>query len=84
MKKRIWIKIKKDGKFPDEKKPVYIFANDGKGNFMVYTAHHEKHVWFIYDHFSNQFRIYTRQQYITHWKLMDEFPSFSIKKDLKK
>jgi hypothetical protein len=75
MKKRNWMRIKKDGKLPKENIPVRIFINDGKGFFNVFTAHQEQGVWLIYDPFTDKYRVYTRQQFVTHWKYMDEFPS---------
>lgn len=80
MTKTIWIKATplKVKKLP-EKKPVHIFAHDGKGNFMVYTAHHEQGVWFIYDHFTDTYRPFRRQQYVTHYTNLLKFPNI-IKK----
>lgn len=83
MKERYWIKIRKEkGKLPKEKTPVRVFIDDGEGSFNIFTAHIEEGVWFLYDPFNYEFRIYPRQQFVTHWKHLDEFPS-QVKKDLR-
>lgn len=71
MKQRLWNKVKKS---PPEKQCVYLFVDYGNGAYNVFSGHQEAKVWFIYDPFTEQFRIFRKQQLVTHWRTMDDLP----------
>lgn len=84
MKKINWVKVKAEGKLPEEKKSVHIFVNDNKGFFNIYTAHIEQGLWFLYDPFTHKTRIFTRQQYVTHWAPLIDMPAATKRNEKRK
>ncbi len=82
-----WVKIEKGITMPDEKVAMWIFLNDENG-FNIVMGHLEEGVWYVYDAFQRKFRIYTRQQYVTHFKpfsyadLPNDYPAKKMNEEL--
>jgi len=77
MKTRRWMNLKTDkGKLPPENTGVhFIEVNTEKNAFSIYTGHVENGVWFIYDAFSQSFKIFPRQTAIYYWCQLNELPT---------
>lgn len=73
--KKIYTKFNPKGNFPPEKIPIRFFVNYGNGFYNVFSGHVESKCFLMFDPFTDQFRVFRRQQYITHWKKMDDMPS---------
>jgi hypothetical protein len=73
MEKSDWIKIERGTQMPEDGMAVHIFVRDKDGLFNIFMAHTEEGVWFVYDPFEHKFRIYTRQQYVTHFRYFSEY-----------
>lgn len=65
-----WYEINSDIDYPKAEQPVLIWISYGEGLANVFTAHHVQRVWYMWDEFTERFRVIPNQDRIKKWSFL--------------